>query len=559
MAQPKFPHVDAANKYARDVVAGRVDVCRYVRLACKRHLDDLKRVKSKDYPYTFDKVKAEDRCYRIEQLDHVKGRWAKGENTKFILQAWQCFWVCCLFGWVHKITGFRRFRKNYTELPRKNGKSPTAAAIGLMMFADDGEQGAEVYSGATTEPQAWEVFRPARLMALKSDQFRAHYGVEVGAKNLHIIANASRFEPVIGKPGDGASPSCAISDEFHEHSDADQVETFLTGMVGREQPLWLATTTAGVDLDGPCYAYRKDAIDMLEGHVENDALFALIYTLDDGDDWKTEAALRKANPNYGVSVDPTILKAEQQEAIQSAHKQNAFKTKHLNIWCQARAAWMNMESWFACGDRTLLESDFRGDRCFAGLDVASKHDITSFVRVYIRQVDGADHYYVFGSHYVPEARAAEKHAYNGWSIDGHLWLTDGEELDFERVRRDVIEVNMAARIQRLGYDQYLAVQLAQQLAASGIQCVMMPQTVKTFSDPMKWVFAHTLSGRIHHDDNPVMNWMVSNVTAKTDANDNLFPRKEHADNKIDGVIAMLMAMCLAKSEPEAPQLFVMTA
>jgi phage terminase large subunit-like protein len=330
-------------------------------------------------------------------------------------------------------------------------------------------------------------------------------------------------------------------------------------MVGRRQPLLLAITTAGVNLDGPCYQLRKDAIDMLEGHVENDALFAIIYTLDEGDDWRTEAALKKANPNYGVSVDPEILRAEQREAIQSAYKQNAFKTKHLNIWCQARESWMNMEAWLGCGDARLREAEFFGDKCVAGLDLASKHDITSFMRVYERIVDGSSHYYVFGSHYVPEARALENHAYNGWAIDGYLTLTDGEELDFDRVRQDIIALDRDARIRKLGCDQHLAVQLMQQLTNAGITAVAMAQTVKTFSDPMKWVFAHTLSGRIHHDNNPVMNWMVSNVTARVDANDNLFPRKERADNKIDGVVAMLMAMYLAKSEPDAVEFFVMTA
>ena len=156
---------------------------------------------------------------------------------------------------------------------------------------------------------------------------------------------------------------------------------------------------------------------------------------------------------------------------------------------------------------------------------------------------------------MPEARAQENRAYNGWSYDKHLTLTDGNELDFSLVRKSVMDVHAEARIAKLGYDQYLAVQLAQQLQAAGLIVVMMPQNVKTFSDPMKWVFAHTLSGRIHHDDNPVMNWMMSNVTAKIDANDNLFPRKERPDNKIDGVVALLMAMSLVKSEPEAPQLF----
>ena len=552
------PHVNAANRYARDVVAGKIDVCRYVQLACKRHLNDMKASKKKAYSYEFDRDKAEDVCVYAEKFDHVKGQWA-ARGEKFILEPWQCFILAAVFGWVNKSTGLRRFRKVYKEVPRKNGKSPLAAIVGHKIFADDGEFGAEVYSGATSERQAWEVFRPARDMAKRNDDFRDFYGIEVGAKNMHIMENGSRFEPVVGKPGDGASPSCAITDEFHEHDSPEQADTFVTGMVGRQQPLWWVVTTAGSNLEGPCYQLRLDAVAMLEGHVENDAMFAIIYTIDEDDDWTTVASLKKANPNYGVSVDSEILAADQKEAIQSAYKQNAFKTKHLNIWCQSRSAYFNMERWLACGDSTLRESDFRGDRCFAGLDVASKHDITSFMRVYLRVMNGEDHLFVFGDHYVPEDRAKEKHAYAAWAHEGYLSLTDGAELDFARVRNDIINLNEGVRIKKLGYDQYLAVQLAQELTVSGLTAVMMPQNVKTFSDPMKWVFAHTLSGRIHHDNNPCMNWMISNVTARVDANDNLFPRKERLDNKIDGPVALLMAIYLAKAEPMPPKLAFIAA
>lgn len=550
-----YPHVNRANQYARAVVAGKIDVCRYVRLACQRHLDDLKRAKAADFPYQFSRTAAERVCVFIEEMPHTKGRWA-ARKEKLRLEPWQCFIDCCAFGWVHKSTGRRRFRRVYEEVPRKNGKSPHAAAIGHYMFAADGEHGAEVYSGAVSEKQAWEVYRPAKLMAERNTEYREFYGIEVGAKNMHILETGSRFEPVVGKPGDGASPSCAITDEYHEHPTPDQADTFVTGMVGREQPLWWVVTTAGSDIEGPCYRLRTEAIQVLEGLIQNEALFAIIYTLDDGDDWTTEAALRKANPNYGVSVDPVILLDDQKQAVQSAYQQNRFKTKHLNIWCQSRAAWMNMERWFAQGDSSLSEDAFRGELCFSGLDVASKHDMTSHVRIFPRSESGEMHYYVFGTHYVPEGRVTEKPGYAAWGHEGHLTLTDGEELDFEKVRSDIILDARRFRLRRLGHDQYLAVQLAQELTAAGIEAVMIPQTVKYLSDPMKWIFAHTLAGRIHHNDNPVLNWMMSNVTAKVDANDNIFPRKEHLDNKIDGVVAMLMAMYLAKSMPEPPRLKV---
>lgn len=555
-----MPLVNSANKYARDVVAGKIDACSYIKLACKRHLNDLTWSKLKGFPYRFDRDKAEDAIGFIQKLPHTKGDWA-ARGELLILQPWQCFIVACIFGWVHKKTGLRKYRKAYIEVPRKNGKSPLAAAIGHLMFVEDGEFGAEVYSGATTEKQAWEVYRPARKMAMNSPDFTEFYSIEVGAKNMATLSDGSRYEPVVGQPGDGASPSCAISDEYHEHPTSAQSDTFITGMVGRKQPLWLVVTTAGSNTEGPCYELHNEAVMVLEGVMTNDALFAVIYTLDletkdargnkiPGDDWTTIAALKKANPNYGVSVDADNIRAEQLEAVQSAYKQNTFKTKHLNIWCSAKAAWMNMEKWLACGDSSMNESDFAGKHCMIGLDVASKHDISSKIKLFTETIDGVEHYYFFGTHYVPEARAEENKSYKGWAIDRYLVLTDGEELDFERVKQDIIEDRAKFMVRNLGHDQFMAVQLAQDVQRAGVRAVQIPQTVKSFSDPMKWIFAHVLSGRLHHDNNPVMNWMMSNVVAKEDANDNIFPRKEQKANKIDGPVALLMAMHLTKSQPK---------
>jgi len=549
----KHPHVNRANRYARDVVSGKIDVCRYVQLACQRHLDDLKLVRNSEFPYKFDKEKASRACRFIENLPHVKGEWGMRRES-IVLEPWQCFIGCVVFGWVKKADGFRRFRRVYEEVPRKNGKSIFAAAIGHYMFAEDGEFGAEVYSGAATEKQAWEVFRPARLMATRTPEYTDFYGIEVGAKNMHRLEDGSRFEPVVGKPGDGASPSCAITDEYHEHDTPDQADTFLTGMMSRRQPLWWVVTTAGSNMEGPCYQERSKAIKVLEGVLENESLFAIIYTLDPDDDWTTEAALKKANPNYGVSVIAEGLRDDQRVAVQSAYEQNKFKTKHLDLWVATREAFFNIEKWLACGDASLQIEDFRGQPCFDGLDLASKHDITSHVHVFPKMIDDEEHYYVFGKHYVPEARAEEKASYAGWAHDGHLQLTDGEELDFGRVRTDIILDRDRFGLQMLGYDQYMAVQLAQELTMAGIRTAQITMMPRFLSDPMKWVYAHTLSGRIHHDNNPVMNWMVSNVTAKLDANDNVHPRKEHVDHKIDGVLALLMAMYLVKAQPQAPSL-----
>ncbi|MDN3627165.1 terminase large subunit, partial [Methylobacterium isbiliense] len=307
------PCVDAAHAYARDVVAGRIPAGRWIRLACQRHLDDLARQDDPAFPYRFDARKAAKVCKFLQLLPHTKGKWAR-KAERLRLEPWQLFKTAALFGWLRKADGLRRYRKAFLLIPRKNAKSTWAAGIGLYLFAADGEYGAEVYSGATSEKQAWEVFRPAKLMAQKTPALLQAFGIHVGAKNLHILANGSRFEPMIGTPGDGASPSAAIHDEYHEHPTDEQVDTMETGMGAREQPLLVIITTAGDNLAGPCFALQQEAQKVLEGALYDPELFALIYTVDPEDDWTSELALRKANPNFDVSVSGEYLLTRQRAA-----------------------------------------------------------------------------------------------------------------------------------------------------------------------------------------------------------------------------------------------------
>ena len=338
-----YPRVERAMKYARQVVAGKIPACRYVRLACQRHLDDLAASRRREFKYRFDPAKAEKKLKLVELLPHTKGEWAF-KRQLVSLEPWQLFGLACTFGWVKKVSGLRRFRISYWEVPRKNGKSVIAAGVGLGMFVADDEFGAEVYSGATTEKQAWEVFRPARLMVKRSPMLMEAAGIEVNASNMNRPADGSRFEPIIGNPGDGASPSCAIVDEFHEHDTAALYETMLTGMGARRQPLMFVIQTSGANIEGPCYELRSEVIAMLEGTLPDDELFGWIFTIDEGDDWTDPKVLAKANPNMGVSVHADYLQSQLQRAIKSASFQNTFKTKHLNIWVSARAAYFNMEA-----------------------------------------------------------------------------------------------------------------------------------------------------------------------------------------------------------------------
>jgi phage terminase large subunit-like protein len=540
-------------EYARSVVSGSIPACRWTRLACQRFLSDTDRT---DWPYHFVPEKAERACKFAELFPHVKGHWAipdprAPEKVKIHLEPWQCFVRANIHGFREKDTGFRRFRKAYVEVPRKNGKSVLGAVEGLDALTE-GEPGAEVYSGATTEKQAWEVFRPAKLMAQRSPEFLSHFGITVNASNLVRLDTGDRFEVLIGNPGDGASPSLAIVDEYHEHPDARLYDTMVTGMGARRQPLVLVITTAGSDISGPCYAMHEDVQKMLDGTNPDDRLFGVIWSIDEGDDWAAEESLRKANPNYGVSVSESFLKEKQAEAVASSRHQNVFKTKHLNVWVTARAAWMNMEWWHRQADRSLRPERFADCPCFAGGDLASKLDIASIVRVFRQMVDDVPHYYAFGRHYLPESTVNDPRntRYLPWAHDGWLTVTDGDMTDYSRIRDDLLEDARAHGIEQAAFDPWASQEMIQELTREGITAIELQQNVKNLSDPMKSLEALVKSGQFHHNGDPVLAWAMSNVTVKEDANDNIFPRKERPENKIDPASALINAMSRAILIPE---------
>lgn len=538
-----------ADKYARDVVAGRVVACRWVKLACERHLRDLKASKAKDYPYRYDGEKAARVCKFVSLLHHTKGRWA-AKSERIRLEPWQLFLTCAIFGWVRKSDGFRRFRRVFLLIPRKNGKSLLAAAWGLYMFCADREHGAEVYSGATSEKQAWEVFRPARLMAMKNPELAAYFGVEVHASNIHVPANGSRFEPIIGNPGDGSSPSCAIHDEYHEHDTDAQVDAMRTGMGAREQPLQIIVTTAGDNLGGPCYALQQDVQTVLEGLVDNDELFGCIWTVDKGDDWSTEDALRKANPNYGVSVFEDFLKGQLAEARLSPRKAGIFQTKHLNVWVQAREPYFNVVAWREAKNPNLSLVQFQGESVVVTLDLASKIDIASMTILHKYSAERAKQrgrrYAMFNRYYLPEDTVAmpENEKYRSWEAEGHIITTPGNMIDFDRIKDDLLDLAGFLQVELVGVDPWQATQLITQLQNEGVPVVEYRQTVQNFSEPMKEFDALIRGGLIDHDGDPVTLWMLSNVVGKEDAKENVYPRKERPENKIDGAVSGIMGMGL---------------
>ncbi len=525
-----------AESYVNDVLDGIAIASKWIRLACQRHLKDLERALSDDYIFTFDAEKAERACRFISLLRHTKGRW-RGQLIQ--LRPWQCWLVCMLFGWVEKETGLRRFRKALILIARKNAKSTLAAAIALYMLVADREPGAEVYSGATSERQAWEVFGTARQMVMLAPDLCRQFGVQVNASNIAVEATASKFEPIIGRPGDGSSPSCAIHDEYHEHPTDAQVDTMATGMGARQQPLQILITTAGDNLAGPCYAAQRDAQKVLEGAIENERLFAAIYCADLEDDWDSEAALLKANPNIDVSVSREFLEQQRAEALSIVRKQGVFKTKHLNLWVNAMAGYFDTPGWIQLAQPELRIETHYGKDAYAGLDLASKIDVAALELV----IPYGERVARFGRYYLPQARLNEpgNEHYRSWALEGRLIVTDGEIIDFERIRDDILELCTLFRIKAVAYDPFQATMLVTQLMNNNVPVIQYGATVQNFSEPMKTMDSYIRDGRYDHDGDPVMTWMISNVVAREDRKENVYPNKDAPEKKIDGVVAHLMA------------------
>lgn len=534
-------YADRATRFARGVAAGKILAPDTVRQACRLHLGWLAEKK-----WVFDKAKANKAAYIIEHFRHVKGDWAsRGECIR--LEDWQVFLVCSLFGWVDG-AGRRRFRQAYVKLPRKNAKSTLAAAIGLVLAFTEGEAGAEVYAGATSEKQAWEVFGPASQMA--RGDFAEAFDLKVAARSI-FSADMSRFAPIIGKPGDGASPHGAIIDEYHEHATPEQFNTMVTGMGARSQPLALVITTAGDNTAGPCFQLEKHALSVLAGDVQDDRIFALIYGIDRGDDWRDFRVWRKANPNLGVSLDEDFLRDRYQESLVRPELQGVNLTKHLNVWVTARDAWLNRAKWDACGDAGLVDEDFAGCAATIGGDLASKIDIAALVA----RVVAADGRVIrFPRFYIPEAQlgpgSQNAAAYSGWVASGHLVATPGDAIDFEFIEMDLRRWMALFRVTSIGFDPWQSADISQRLLRDGAPVVDYGMNPRNLAAPMVQVEAAVEVGAFLHPANPCFDWMASNVTAREDARGNKYPRKPdgQAHLKIDGMMAALMAEGLAMAQ-----------
>ena len=540
---------NVALKYAREVIKGKIPSGEYVVLACERFLKDVKR---KDIDFL--PRKAERFIHFVEQLPHVKG--SKFAGKPLLLQPWQKFIFVNLFGFYHK-DGTRRFQEAFILVPRKNGKSIMVTALGLFMLILDGEVGAEVLCGATSEKQANYVFRPAKLMLQKCPELVSDFGLEVFAESITKPEDDSSFQRIIGDPGDGGSPSCGIVDEFHEHKNADLYNTMKTGMGARTNPLLVVITTAGNNIAGPCYDLMEENQKILKGIFDDDAsdeVFAMMWGIDEGDDWTAPATLAKANPNIGISVSEKWLLKQQVQAVRSKKDQGPFKTKHLNIWVNATESFLNFEEWKRCADPDMKQEDFSEWQCMMGVDLSSRIDITADAKVFFKMDDdGAMQYRVFADFWLPKERVTEEGApryYQQWVDEGLLQVCEGDEIEVAQVVQAIVDDCEDFYIEEIAFDPWKSAGYEQQLEVTGVPISRFPQTVGQYTAPMWELEAAVKSGRLKHNNNKVLNWMCSNLEVKRDTNGNVKPRKENSAKKIDGFTALIMAIGRAMAQGE---------
>ena len=529
-------------QYAQRVVSGEQPAAQSLKNACQRALSDLKKSKSKNSTYYYDEAAANHVIKFFGFLSHLKGPLA---NKPLELADWQIFIVCQLYGWKRCSDNYRRFRTAYIEVPRKSGKSTFCSGLTLYSLIADGENAAEVYAAATTRDQARIVFGDAQAMVKKSPQLLEHLKCHRSA-TLHD-ASGSKFEPLSSDAGslEGRSPSFSVVDEVHVHKTSEIWDVLNVASGARAQPIIFAITTAGTNREGICYEIREYCLKVLDPNltVDDDTFFAAIWGIDDGDDWRDPEVWKKANPGYGISVFPDDLERMAKQAMESPSAETNFRTKRLNQWMSSSSAWISSYDWDAtAGSRPPIEH-FNGKPCYIGLDLASVSDFASMAIIFVE--DGKMYPYV--QHYLPEDTVANANGFIGnkyreWTEAGYITTTPGNITDLSYIEEDVLKAMGQFNVREIAYDAYGATQLSASLIDKGAPMVKFSQGIMSMSDPSKELEKAVKAQNIFHGGDPVLAWMLSNCVVYTDPNDNIKIKKEGEKNKIDGIIALVMAL-----------------
>lgn len=522
--------------YAERVVSGEIDAGSWVRKACRKAL--AWRENPPDGVF-FHPEKAARPVQFAGYCQHLKGPMA-GQPIR--LEDWQVFATIQIYGWL-RADGLRVVRTVYFEVPRKNGKSTWLSVLCVYHLVADNEPGAEVYSSGVTRDQARIVFGDAQAMVRASPNLSKMLGVHRSA--IFRTETNSKFEPLSADAGslEGKSPSFSVVDEVHVHKTPEVWDVLNVASGARAQPLIFGITTAGTNREGVAYQLREYLTKVLDGHVDDPTFFGVIYSIDETDDWREKANWIKANPNYGVSVQPDDLDRLFLQAQESPSAETNFRTKRLNEWRNATDAWILSADWEACNDPRPPIETWRGQPCYIGLDLASVSDFAC-VSVLFPQPPKV---HVYMKSYLPldtirDRSGAMGETFRSWMEQGYIIATDGNVTDLSYIKEEVLRLCEMFKVREIAYDPWGANELSADLLDRGLPMVKVPQSIASMSDASKEFEKLIKARRLVHGNDPVLSWMVSNAVIYTDVNENIKVKKETQAAKIDGVVATIMAL-----------------
>lgn len=535
--------------YANEVVEGNIIACKKHILACQRFLNDVEMLGNEDYQYYFDGDVLQEFYDWSRLFKHTKGILA-GQHIE--LTDFQLFLVANIFCWKEKSTGYRRFRKVYIQLARKNAKSQLLALIAsYMAFLSDEQE--ECYIGATNREQSQIVYNEilSQINAVKmlKGKYKDSYGKITHIKSGSIIQPLSKESR---KTGDGKNVSLAILDEFHAHPTDEIYEVMKSGMVARKQPIICIITTAGQDLSSPCYTeyqYVSKVLDP-ENVIDNEEYFIMICELDEGDDIKDPKNWEKANPIVATYPEGIkALKGDLEIALEVPEKMTPFLTKNMNLWVnQKEGGYMNLAKWNACGVDEL--PDLRGREVFIGVDLSATLDLTS---VSFLVPVGDETFAVLGHSFMPEGTMfaktkTDKVPYDLWKRQGWLSTTEGDVVDYRFVQKyiDNMVADYGWEVRAIYYDKWNATQFANEARDLGYATVEVIQGMKTLAPATKEFRELVHKSKIIHDKNPLINWAFGNAITKIDHNENFMLDKSKSTQRIDPVASIMTAYAHAR-------------
>ena len=492
----------------------------------------------------YDKAKADRAVKFIENLRHTKGKWA---GTRFWLLPWQEQLIRDIFG-VVKPDGNRQFRTAFVEIPKKNGKSELAAAVALYLLYADNEPSAEVYGAAADRQQASIVFDVANQMVQMTPALMKRSKIMGATKRIVNYSNAGFYQVLSAEVGTkhGLNVSGLVFDELHAQPTPHLYNVLTKGSGdAREQPLFFLITTAGTDRNSICYAIHTKAKDILENRRVDASFYPVIYGIEDDDDWSDEENWRKANPSLGYTIPIDRVRDAYREASQNPAEENVFRQLRLCQWVTSTVRWIP-DHIYEQGNRPIDLESLKGRDCYGGLDLSSSGDITAFVLMFPPCTE-TEPYYMLPFFWVPEdtiplrvKRASVP--YDVWVRQGYLMSTEGNVIHYGFIEKVIEQLGELYHIREIAFDRWGAVQMVQNLEGAGFTVVPIGQGYRDMSPPTKAFYELLMKGEIIHGGNPVMRWMAGNVVVETDPAGNIKPTKAKSAEKIDGIVAAIMAL-----------------